>query len=242
MRPSNLTQQNPLDIISERTEEETLTKKSFMTEDSNLTRLSLSLQTRYEYIFEEDHSVKNLKAKQIFDRTFIEESAKFYVPEAQEINNYCMNILLSAKMEKEIAIICMIYLEKLMLKMGILITPYNWRRLTLTALILGSKIWDDESFENENFAKVFNLYSTEQINEMERMFIERIDYDLEIPTAEYTKYYFILRTFSRKDKRGATLRPLDVATVLRLQNGAKKAANDALEKYRLPPNKSFVNV
>jgi Cyclin len=121
-----------------------------------------------------------------------------------------------AKMEKEIAIVCMVYLEKIIVKMGIYITPSNWRRLVLMSLILGSKIWDDESFENDNFATVFNKYTTDEINEMERMFIERIDYDLEIPTLEYTKYYFILRRYARKDKIGKTLRALDVATVIKL--------------------------
>jgi hypothetical protein len=37
--------------------------------------------------------------------------------------------------------------------------------------ILASKIWDDESFENDNFARAFPQYSTYEINELERVFL-----------------------------------------------------------------------
>ena len=220
---SNLGTKQSLAIISERSAEEYQStnlhsERETDIVDDDVTQLSLSIETRYEYIFEEDVGVKELKAKQIFDRVFVDINAKFYVPSVEEIHSFCMNILLTAKMEKEIAIICLVYLEKLMIKTGYIITPRNWRRLTISSLILGSKIWDDESFENHNFAKVFNLYTTEEVNEMERMLLERIDYDLEISTADYTKYYFVIRQFCRDDKKGATLRPLAVETVMNLQN------------------------
>lgn len=243
MRPSNVQPgADILDVISEKTDDFTLTSHENASEysiDDDVTRLSLSIQTKYEYIFEEDLDIKQLKAKQIFERVFNDHMAKMYIPQVNEIEHYCQNILLMAKMEKEIAIVCMVYLEKIMVKMGIFITPLNWRRLVLISLILGSKIWDDESFENDNFATVFNKYSTDEINEMERMFIERIDYDLEIPTAEYTKYYFILRKFANKEKRGKTLRALDVETVIKLQNGDKSTKPNLLGKFREPVNKSF---
>lgn len=209
------------------------------TVDDDVSQLSLSIETRYEYIFEDNNNIKEMKAHKIFDRVFVDENAKFYVPELQEITNYCMNILVTAKMEKEIAIVCLVYIEKLLLKTGYSFNPRNWRRITLAALILASKIWDDESFENHNFAKVFDLYNTDQINEMERMFLERIDYDLEISTSEYTKYYFIIRRFARDDKKGNTLRPLDVDTVIKLQNGGRNVKRNLLDGVREPPNKSF---
>lgn len=50
----------------------------------------------------------------------------------------------------------------------------------MTAMILASKIWDDESFENHNFAQAFSQFSVTQINAMERVFLEFIDYNLHI--------------------------------------------------------------
>lgn len=68
-------------------------------------------------------------------------------------------------MEKEVTIICLVYIERLLIKTGLGLEPGNWRKVTFTALVLNiflllkiiaSKIWDDESFENDNFAKAFS--------------------------------------------------------------------------------------
>ena len=84
------------------------------------------------------------------------------------------------------------------------------------SLILASKIWDDESFENQNFAKAFPTYSTNQINEFERVFLGFIQYNLYIKSSDYAKYYFILRTYAEKMKKSFPLRPLDIKTILYL--------------------------
>ena len=84
-------------------------------------------------------------------------------------------------MEKEVTIISLVYIERLLVKTGLSLDNRNWRRVTFTALvyllillkiqILASKIWDDESFENDNFAKAFPQYTTNEINELERVFV-----------------------------------------------------------------------
>ena len=74
-------------------------------------------------------------------------------------------------MEKEIPIAALVYIERLIVSSGFGLTSRNWKRITFTALVLASKIWDDESFENENFSKAFPIYTTKDINEMERVFL-----------------------------------------------------------------------
>ena len=61
-------------------------------------------------------------------------------------------------MEKEIPIIALVYIERLLIKSGLGLSGNNWRRITFTALIMASKIWDDESFENDSFCKAFSNY------------------------------------------------------------------------------------
>lgn len=99
-------------------------------------------------------------------------------------------------MEKEVPIIALVYVERLLIKSGFGLNGTNWRRITFTALIMASKIWDDESFENENFAKAFPTYTTREINELERVFLNFIEYNLYVKSSEYAKYYFILRAFA----------------------------------------------
>jgi hypothetical protein len=74
-------------------------------------------------------------------------------------------------MEKEVLIInlqavviCLIYIERLIIKEEYQVTSSSWRVLVFIALVLANKIWDDESFENENFSKAFPQYSTSDIN------------------------------------------------------------------------------
>ena len=105
--------------------------------------------------------------------------------------------------------------------------------------ILSSKIWDDESFENNNFAKAFTQFTTREINELERVFLQFIDYNLYIKSSDYAKYYFILRTYTEKKKKSFPLRSLDVKTVLYLQKSCSRAERILKESYNNPLNKSF---
>jgi len=81
---------------------------------------------------------------------------------------------------------------------------------------MGSKIWDDESFENENFAMALPAFQTKDLNEMERVFLDFIEYNLYVKGADYAKYYFILREFAEKKKKSFPLRPLDIKTIIYL--------------------------
>ncbi len=105
-------------------------------------------------------------------------------------------MLLTAQMEKEIPILSLVYIERLIINSGFYVTPTNWRRISFAALMVASKIWDDESFENDSFHKAFRLYTPTEINNMERRILEFIDYKLFIKASDYAKYYFILRTFA----------------------------------------------
>ena len=92
----------------------------------------------YHYNFQED-MLKNY------------EDGYVDVPSLEELYYYCKYVIISGRMEKEIPILCLIYLERFFTKTGILMTGNNWKRLTLISLILASKIWDDDSLENVHF-------------------------------------------------------------------------------------------
>lgn len=117
-----------------------------------------------------------------------------------DVYEYCRYVTVSCKMENEIPIICLVYLERLITKTGILLTVENWKRLTLIALCLGSKIWDDDSLENVHFPKVMGDVTLKMINRLEETFLEFIDFDLVIKGSEYAKYYFILRSLQSEIK------------------------------------------
>ena len=72
-------------------------------------------------------------------------------PTLEELYYYCKYVIISGRMEKEIPILCLVYIERFLTKTGVLMNQSNWKRLTLISLILASKIWDDDSLENVHF-------------------------------------------------------------------------------------------
>ena len=100
-------------------------------------------------------------------------------------------------MEKEIPILCLIYVERFLNKSKMLMNYANWKRLTLISLLLASKIWDDDSLENVHFPQVMSDITLKEITSLEAVFLNLIDFNLVIRGAEYAKYYFILKTFAK---------------------------------------------
>ncbi len=74
----------------------------------------------------------------------------------------------------------------------------NWRRLILSALILASKVWEDQAVWNVDFLSVFPNVSVKDLNALERKFLEVLSYNVGMKASEYAKYYFDLRQRSTK--------------------------------------------
>jgi hypothetical protein len=61
-------------------------------------------------------------------------------PSKDTVANFCKNIIISTKMEKEVTIISLVYIERLVVCSGYSITRFNWRKIIFTALIIASKV------------------------------------------------------------------------------------------------------
>ena len=131
-------------------------------------------------------------------------------PNLEEIYYYCKYVIISGRMEKEIPILCLVYLERFLTKTGVLMNHANWKRLTLIALILASKIWDDDSLENVHFPQVLPDITLKEISSLEKVFLQLIDFDLMIRGSEYAKYYFVLKTFADSFNSTLPMGPLPV--------------------------------
>ena len=146
-----------------------------------------------------------------YDELIFNEDQFWPNPTEYEIADYCKYVTISCKMENEIPVVCLVYIEKLLLSTGILINKWNWRRLTLICLCLASKIWDDDSLENVHFPKVMRDVTNFEINKLEQIFLEFIDYKLVIKGGQYAKYYFIMRTLATEVNKedGEMLSPFE---------------------------------
>ena len=90
-----------------------------------------------------------------------------------------------------------------------------------TVLVIASKIWDDDSFENSHFAQVFTHLKIGEINLMERIFLELMDYKIYVKCSEYLKYFFIVKSIALKyNYNGVKMIPISVERMMKIQEYA----------------------
>ena len=111
--------------------------------------------------------LRNFDARMEYDGLIFNEDQFVPMPSEKYVAAYCKYVTIACKMENEIPIVCLVYLEKLLVTTGILLNKWNWRRLVLICLILASKIWDDDSLENVHFPKVMSDVTNIEINKLE---------------------------------------------------------------------------
>lgn len=159
-------------------------------------------------VFNEQYSIEN---------QVIEDDIEVIEPSFDLCYRYCKYVMVASKMEKEIPLIALVYMERLLMRTGILMNTYNWRRLVLITMIIASKLWDDDSLENEHFPKVMKDVTIKEINVFERVFLDLIGYDLTVQGPEYAKYYFILSTLGEKNNIKFPLPQVSVREMLKAQ-------------------------
>ena len=181
-----------------------------------------------------------LKQSEIYDDDYFYPALRIqtrkYVPppDPQQIFEFCANIMCLTKMEKEVIIITLIYLERFMFNTGLLLTSRNWRRITFTAMIIASKIWDDDSFENNHFAQVFTHLKIGEINLLERTYLELINYKVYVKCSEYFKYFFIIKSIALKyNFDGMHLVPISVERMMKIQEYAYQMQKRMRKRYSL---------
>ena len=189
-------------------------KKENQTNSNNIIPSSPISPQAEENIFESDYilditSIEELtyyliKRAEIFDEDFnyiymkIIERRYIPTPEPQTIFDFMADIIILTKMEKEVIVLSLIYIERLIFNTGLLLTSRNWRRILLTAMIISSKVWDDKSFENDHFSQVFANLGVNEINTLERIFLELINYKVYVKQSEYFKYLMLVKIIALK--------------------------------------------
>jgi len=153
------------------------------------------------------------------------------VPNKWDIYSFLRDVMLNFRLEPEVSVITLFYLERFSMLSGVALTPDNWQRLTITSMMLASKVWNDESFENAEFAQLCPLYALEEINTFERIFLKAVGYDMSVKGSEYAKTYFMLRTLGAKDAADFGLDPLDGLRASRLAERCLEKQIEFRERY-----------
>jgi hypothetical protein len=87
--------------------------------------------------------------------------------------------------------------------------PTNWRPLVLCSLLVAQKVWDDRYLQNSDFAFIYPFFVTEEINKLEKKFLELIQYNVTVKSHLYARYYFELRALFKDNEREFPIKPID---------------------------------
>ncbi|CAB9519471.1 Cyclin [Seminavis robusta] len=123
---------------------------------------------------------------------------KYEIPTEEEIYEFAHQLFKTVQLSSECSIVCLIYVERLMETAKVPLLASTWRPIFMCGLLLASKVWQDLSSWNIEFASVYPQFSLDAINKLELEFLRRLKWDLYVSSSLYAKYYFALRSLVEK--------------------------------------------
>jgi len=114
-------------------------------------------------------------------------------PTDDDVYTFLSSIFKAMNLNPECAIVCLVYIERLVNLTGVSLHATNWRRIILSTLILASKVWEDLAVWNADFLHLFRGLSVAHLNELEKYLLNYLQFNVTVKASLYVKYYFDVR-------------------------------------------------
>ncbi|GFY08761.1 cyclin-Y-like protein 1 [Trichonephila clavipes] len=88
------------------------------------------------------------------------------IPDHRTIYRFVRTLFNAAQLTAECAIITLVYLERLLTYAEIDIAPSTWKRIVLGAILLSSKVWDDQAVWNVDYCQILKDISVEDMKDI----------------------------------------------------------------------------
>lgn len=145
-----------------------------------------------EIFDEQKHPLKKRKTTKAHFTDSVSDTDELPPPDHRDVYKFIRCLFTQAQLAAEVAMVTLIYLERLLTYAEVEFYPSNWKRLTLGAIMLASKVWDDQAVWNVDFCMIIDA-DVEDLNMLERSFLELLQFNVNVPGSVYAKYYFDLR-------------------------------------------------
>ncbi|CAF0992065.1 unnamed protein product [Rotaria sordida] len=150
---------------------------------------------------------KSNKTMNIFDeklhplsKDLIPDDYDTRIPEQKTIYRFMRMLFTAAQLTAECAIVTLIYLERVLSYGELDLCSSNWKRLVLGAVMLASKVWDDQAVWNVDFCQILKDITVSEMNELEREYIQLLQFNVNVASSIYAKYYFDLRQIAKENQ------------------------------------------
>jgi len=137
-----------------------------------------------------------------------------------------------AEFSPECLVISLLFIERLRTLTGVPLLVSNWQPILLASMVVAQKVWDDQSLLNVDFSVICNAYTVQDINKLEKKFLELIEYNVSITASLYASYYFELRTLCEKAERDFLFKPLSEEQQRNLESRTSAMGKDLQKEKR----------
>jgi hypothetical protein len=142
------------------------------------------------------------------------------IPVQSEIVDVLLAIFDRQRLSAECGVMAAVYIDRLLNSTKLTLSPANWRRILIGALLLADKVWEDTAVWNVDYVQIFPNSTIEDLNRIELAFLHCIQFDLVIKPSTYACYFFELR--SKLDHtHDYVLKPLDKQMAINLEARSK---------------------
>ncbi|VDO24456.1 unnamed protein product [Brugia timori] len=190
-------------------------------------------------IFEERLHPITVKHSFLFSRDPIPIEMMSRDPDHRQIYRFIRTLFHAAQLTAECAIITLVYVERLLNYAEMDLCPSNWRRVVLGAIMLASKVWDDQAVWNVDYCQILKDTNVDDMNELERQFLECLEFNINVPSSVYAKYYYELRTLAMANDLQLPLQPLYKERARKLEALSRIYEDKLQPDLRITHRKSF---
>ncbi|PRP89304.1 cyclin domain-containing protein [Planoprotostelium fungivorum] len=149
----------------------------------------------------------------IFDETVHPLSNAQYtgkLPTQEAIEKHVKNIFKIGQLAHESLIMAIAYLDRIQSNTDFKMNVFNWKRTTLSCLILASKVWEDQAVWNVDFLDLFPLTTPHDLGQLEKKCLALLTFDVSLSASQYATIYFNLKAqHSTTVEHFMELKPLD---------------------------------
>lgn len=145
------------------------------------------------------------------------------IPPLSAVERLVKDIFKVGQLAPESLIMGVAYINRIKNTSGFTFFPHYWRRMLLAALILASKVWEDQAVWIVDFIDLFPATTTHDLALLEKKMLALLAFDVSLKASEYGKIYFDLRAQSSSTaEHFKELKPLDKEGIEKLENRSKK--------------------